>query len=167
MPRTLQDDLEKDIKQWPADWDLHIIKTCSFIFDEKANSTGIECLQIVSSFQSAANSGKKKSPSYALLRDKIKLDSIELRIILAYKDRAYVCDFKKDNSSVIGDVFRIYQYDPDEAAMYVNPLLFIRGNSGYECVQKMIESVHNDKEDDESTWTPDSDESGDYDFGSD
>lgn len=158
MPRTLQDDLEKDIKQWPADWDLHIIKTCSFIFDERENNTGIDCLQIVSSFQSEPITGKKKkNPSYELLRDNINLDSIDLRIILTYKDRAYICDFNKDNDTVIGNLLRLYEYDPNEFAMYVKPVIFIRGSSGYQCIHKMIEAIHGDQEDEIPSWTPESD----------
>jgi len=142
MPRTLQNDLDKNIKPWPADWDLHIIKTCMFLFDENDGNSGVYCLRVGSNFRSVGDAPVDGTPTYEMLRENLDLDSIDLRVILEHRDRYYISHFNKgEGHEVVGNLLLVSGYQPDEGNLVVAPVSYISANSGYDCVQKMIEAV--------------------------
>lgn len=137
MARTLDDDLSKNIKHWPLDWDLHIIKASKFYFEEPK----IPFIKWVSchSVFNAITPTEFGQAGYAEIRDGIDINSIHLRVVLSCNDEFfYLAYFTKDHdTSVIANVFYVIEYVLESDNALIQPVGFLRGRSAYECMEKL------------------------------
>ena len=159
--RTLEGDMTGNIAAWPADWDLHIIKTINLYFD-KQESPSVKMIQMNSTFLAFQKDNRFENAAnltYAELRNGVAIDSIVLRGSFDCEGRIYIVDFRLDtDQSVIGTVFSIIGFTEDsdgiDSTLYVVPVErgffvalpigLIRCRSAWEGVTKLESHILDD-----------------------
>lgn len=152
MSRTLQDDLDKNIQPWPADWDLHVIKTCYFFFDDTKNPQ-VDCMQISSTFLISSKSDVKPEDitkiTYEELRENADKYKVQLKGIFVCPEQEVVyviCLEKPDTNIVNGVVYRVIEVDPETGKSTVVPVESFLAPNAYEACTQVYNLIKNDCE---------------------
>jgi len=141
---------KEKVKEWPEDWDIHILNTFELYFDN-SNSYNIGFVKGDSSFSSLIAGSEPKTPTYREMRDNISISSIKLSVILSRRKDLYSLYFvHRHGKDVVGIVMRIKSICKDECKMAIsNPIDVINESSAYLCASKAEQIIANDNNDDD------------------
>ena len=108
--RTLEDDLKKNLRPWPNDWDWHIIRTANLVFDNNKIPQIVVTQSNMTFFAKVGSIVDESSLSYGNLREHILNQYTDLRMVIEVDDSyIYIAMFGKTGDNLVSA--KVYRVD--------------------------------------------------------
>lgn len=158
-PKT---NLPRSVKPWPCQWDLHILNTCDFYFDEKDKKTSLDFINgasfsscVVSAYTSETDIASQDSITGLEVRLLFKIFESNYGAILKYMGNNFIQGMVFhlvrtiiDISDIINNTIPVPKgcqlIQADHSLLIVQGVENLKSCSAYECISKIDKIISGD-----------------------